>query len=212
MYPPAIVNVSVPSDPTLWDVLTAIGTVGAVLVALALGLVEQRRAALEQLQSNERQRGELARLAEERDAARSAQHDQAEREVARQARGVAAWFEQVAVTATVGGRRIKLYDDGSEVRVERPTVTAVNHSEMPVFGVEVHVHTDGDPLSTLLEAIPVLAPRAERSWNLKDHSFHWYNELPSVSVTFRDANGISWRRDQDGTLERRAPEVPPTGT
>lgn len=184
-----------------WEIIGAFASAAAVIVALWLGFRENAH-------REEERQAELSRLKEERDEARVERDEQRRHDRIRQARGVATWFELVAASPGQRMAAFGAYDDGA-APLEYPIATVVNHSDMPVFDVQVHAHTDA-PATVFVGQLPVLLPGAERKWNLNEREHNdvqWFNQYPTVSVRFRDANEVWWRRDQHGRLH----ELPPPG-
>lgn len=189
-----VVTVVVPSDPNIWDILTAIGTVGAVVAAVVLGLREQRRA-------SERQRQELERL--ERDRADAvAARDRAEGRERRvrheaQARRIAIWRQ-----------------DEARWSPELPATQAVvgNYSDEPIFNVSTRiVHADDSeswprPWHRILPGQQVFLFHDDR---VIEEGESWRLEIQDASVRFRDMSGQEWIRYLDGRLDEIDPPDDP---
>lgn len=164
-----------------WDALTALGTVSAVAVSVAVGLVSLFRAL----------RAESALAAERRQRV-----DDQRRATAGL---VAAWAESTYEPSSDGTHYLR-----------RVTAHLANESSEPVFHVNVVIGygtpvVQLGPLSIPAE-IPVLPARQTRSWDVTAgflaHSTG-NGQIPSdpvVSASFEDSRGVSWIRQYDGTL------------
>ncbi|MGC0252629.1 hypothetical protein [Pseudactinotalea sp. Z1748] len=171
----------------VWEALSAIGTLLAVLVAVGVAVREGRRA---------------------NRAERELRDDRARQEEERR-RAVAA-----VVTAIVEERHDPSPDGTHYVRRDRLILT--NASGEPVFGVVLGV-ARGEPPIALgpvfgPRSIPVLPAGSEREW---DVSFAMLATQPlygaiyepiSVELTFVDARGATWRRELDGSLNELGPD------
>jgi hypothetical protein len=173
-----------------WDIATAVGTVGAVVVALVLGLLEQHRA-------GQRQEDELRRLGEERtraEADRDSALDRSAREVReQQARRIAIWTEFDLSYGPEGSP-----DEDTPMITEELVVQ--NYSDMPIFHVLVAgVHEDES--TTLGGIAKVLLPGGELRKPLPSVEIGG-NELDQDAcyVFFRDVHGRFWTRYSNGDL------------
>ena len=164
-----MIGIDVESFPTTaWDVLTALGTIMAAVVALFLGLWEGH-------QARQRQVLELTRLAAERDAAVHADR-QRQKEV--QARQVAAWYKK---------KRVPLGPEdahGNPGDIDGYEVVGANYSQLPIFDVEL-VGEDPAGLLTQLSGTPLLLP------NESTHLFRNQEDtFARHGVRFRDTSEI----------------------
>lgn len=172
---------------TWWEAASALGTVGAVVVALLLAAAETARA----------RRAEHA-LAEERAKQRSAAEE-------RQAEMVSAWVE---IRATPS-------EDGSHYE-RKATVHIANESDLPVFNAKVSVGvqtaldrwTPVGPLAVPLP-LPVLASRSRQSWDITIPLLACSLETsdftggPTAAIAFTDSSGERWTREFDRGLTRQ---------
>ena len=163
---------------TVWDILTAVGTVGAVVVALWLGLLEQRR-------TSKRHQGDLSRLERERDEAKGAAERQAQQ---RQAKQVAVWFDYV--DAPPGGSIYQMH--------------IANYSDAPIMDVVIYLVTGkGSGRSAGSGYKAVLLPREHHDANVSPTLIDGDPDLlPSRLVVweFRDIAGRYWKVDLMGRL------------
>lgn len=171
---------------TWWEAATALGTVGAVIVALLLAWSERSRA----------RRAEKA-LAEERDEQKQAAEE-------RQAAMVSAWVEIEPIPN----------EDGSHYE-RRATVHVANESDRPVYNANVCIGiqnapsrwTPVGPLAVPLP-LPVLASRSRQSWDitlpLLACSMGVGNVMsgPTAAISFTDSSGDRWTRDFHLALTR----------
>lgn len=176
-----------------WDVVGAVATAAAVIVAVwgvrresrARKLAEARADAAEQARVAERERVDRGRA--DQDAARREQDRRA------QALQVIAWLEAVAVSHVITdteGRRL-------------PTMLRfhyVNHSSSPLFDVTLRVFASGFNEFVDVAQVPVVpggvretAPVPRR---VQQEQARGYGAV----VDFRDLHGVHWRRTQDGKL------------
>src|SRR5690606_11301152 len=81
-----------------------------------------------------------------------------------------------------------------------PHAVVLNNSDLPVFDVEVIVHSEGRPSGERIKRLPVLAPAREVAEQFSAEDFPSYNEEPVVSLRFRDAAEVAWVRGEDGRL------------
>lgn len=169
-----------------WDAAVAAGTIGAVIVALLLAIVERRRARrAERELSDERRSVEVQR---EMDLAAM----------------VSAWIEIQPEPSPDG----KHY-------VRRATVHVANESDRPAYNGNVciglrqtvHEWTRVGPLSVPLP-LPVLAPHSRQSWDITlpllavSSSQATINGHPTAAISFTDPSGQRWTRDFDLRLRR----------
>lgn len=172
------IDVEVNAFPTtIWDVLTGVGTIGAVLVALALGLHQNKA-------SKDRQSRELERLEVERDEARAAQtvaeQSEATRRKEEQARLIGLWVVKTP-REDVSGSPSSTY-----------LVKFANYSQAAIFDVAAFPEVSSDSEASLFSE---LQPEKHNSVSF-DGGVH---EMTFV-LTFRDIQGARWRRFQDGSL------------
>lgn len=164
-----------------WDVLSAIGTIAAVLLSLVLALQSQHRS---------------KDLQETLDSERKEREFQERRRVASL---VSAWTESTYIPSTDG------------THYNRSVIAYVaNFSSEPVFNVQARFFTGSSripigPLSTPIE-ISVLPSSKTRHWDisigLMGHSLGSM-EIPSeplVSITFTDSMDRVWERSETGVL------------
>lgn len=170
-----------------WDALSALGTVGAVVVALLLAATERRR----------------ARRAEKSLASERQLH--AARDTERAAAMVSAWIE-VAPRPSEGGRH---YDRLAVVHVS-------NQSDQPVYNANVCVGIQNEPgrwtpvgpLAVPLP-LPVLAPRSQQIWDITLPLMACSMDLgnfvsnPSAAIAFSDPSGQRWMRNFDLAIARQ---------
>lgn len=175
---------------TWWDAAQAVGTLTAVLVALALAGVESVRAA----RATRSQREMEARLSQ--DSRRAV------------ASLVSSWVEA----------RYEPSRDGNNY-TQRGTLFVANESNEPVFDVHVSVGV-GSPVVQLgpLAApvpLPVLPPRRTRQWDISSGLLAYgpiqgqYPSHPTARIDFTDARGVRWHRDFEGTLSDDASKPTP---
>ncbi len=169
-----------------WDAASAVGTVGAVVVALLLAVVERNRA-----------RRAEQELADERKSAA----DQREIDLAAM---VSAWIE-IQPEPNPDGKHY----------VRRATVHVDNESDRPAYDGNVCVGvrqtargwTRVGPLSVPLP-LPVLAPHSRQSWDITlpllacSSNQATINGHPTAAISFTDPSGQRWTRDFDLHLRR----------
>ncbi|QDP94789.1 hypothetical protein FOE78_01635 [Microlunatus elymi] len=165
-----------------WEALSAIGTVLAVLVSVAVAIREVARAR----------------------AAESALEDERRQRLAEQRRGIAA-----LVTAWAESQ-YEPSPDGTHY-VRRVIAHVANESTEPAFNLNV-VLAYGSPLIQLGPlSIPVpihvLPARQARSWDVSPgfaaHSTG-VGQVPTdpiASISFEDSRGVAWTRGYDGKLQ-----------
>jgi len=171
-------------DSRPWqDTVTAAATLGAVLVALTLGVVAEIRNA----------RDRRTRRAE--DAARRVEAEAA------QAQQVSAWLADRLIDRTASEAAIW----GKFRRVE---AIALNASSEPVWDVEIEVDqvepgdlAAPDVWSVRIERIGMIPPQERVVRTLRSTPPDAESPAPLV-MTFRDSAGARWRRDSHGVLER----------
>lgn len=173
---------------TVWDVLTAIGTAGAVLVSLLFAAVETQR----------RKKAEKAR-----DVAEANQH-----KVEKQAliAKVAVWHDVFLVEPTAGES-----GDGPPLLAERLRLTIYNHSDLPIFDVLPGFSDGGDvKLSAHLHDLDShgRGPTTVRLMPGESITVEVPPSQPDGSpigsaralFAFRDVRGDWWARDWSGTI------------
>ncbi|WP_406051307.1 hypothetical protein [Kribbella sp. NBC_00889] len=168
-----------PHDP-VWriavDVVTAIGTLGAVIVAVWVAFLERA----------ERKSADQARLKaeEERDALRTDERES-------QARRIVGWLEDETLDAksayVLGGSRT------------RTVIVVTNGSDLPAFNVSPQAYSPEIATASVAEYIPVLPP-GETIRRPLHGVVEAYNERPYAILEFRDAAGRRWQRDEKGGL------------
>ncbi|WP_194522356.1 hypothetical protein [Cellulosimicrobium sp. JZ28] len=204
MDPFPIEVVIAPNDPNVWDILTAIGTVGAVVVAIALGWVEGRR-------RNRAQKQELMRLEQDRvDAV-------AERLAADAARDRAEGREAL-LRHQAQARRVAIWrQDEASWAPEIPGTQAVvgNFSDEPIFNISTRVVNADDSEMfgrTWYRLLPGQQGFVFDTSRFETHDL-WKMEIQDASVRFRDMAGQEWIRYLDGRLDEiEAPDDPYTCT
>lgn len=173
-----------------WEAATAIGTVGAVIVALLLAWRESRRA----------RRAEKA-LAAEQTRQRAALEEA-------QSSMVSAWVEIEPAASSEGTH----YE-------RRATVHVANESDRPVYNANVCIGVQNDtdrwtpvgPLAVPLP-LPVLASRSRQSWDitlpLLACSIEAGNFMsgPTAAIAFTGPSGQRWTRNFDLALTRQSKE------
>ncbi|KON72588.1 hypothetical protein M768_13860 [Cellulosimicrobium cellulans F16] len=196
MNPFPIDVIIAPNDPNGWDIATAIGTVGAVVVALVLGLVEQTRA-------GRRQKDELARLEaerdEEREGRRQAEEAESRRHAEEHARQVAIWGKRwAAATRTEPGG----------VTHE---ATFANYSRWPVFDLYFGLIWTDDGRFQQVAGRDILMPGEERNMMSGTAIVETHSRQSVIALHFRDLNGRWWFRTESGELYSavRYPELLP---
>lgn len=173
---------------TWWDALSALGTVGAVVLALGLAFAENARA----------RRAEKG-LQEERLRQRLDLQESA-------AGMVSAWIEMTPVPSADG------------THYERHAVVHVaNESNRPAYNANVCVGIQNEPgrwtpvgpLSVPLP-LPVLAPRSRQTWDITlpllacSMDSGNFVSNPTAAIAFSDASGQRWTRDFDLGLTRQS--------
>lgn len=173
---------------TWWEAASALGTVGAVVVALLLAAGEGARA----------RRAERA-LAKERADQRADAEE-------RQAGMVSAWVEIQATPS----------EDGSHYE-RKATVHVANESDRPVYNANVCIGvqnalnrwTPVGPLAVPLP-LPVLASRSRQSWDITIPLLACSIEGgtimsgPTAAIAFTDSSGERWTRNFDLALTRQS--------
>lgn len=189
MDPFPIELVTASNDPNVWDILTAIGTVGAVIAAVILGWWEQHRAGA-------RQRDELARLERERDEARvqrdAAEHAEMRRERESQARRVAIWLQD---------------DPGYFPELMDTCVVVGNFSDSPIFAVSAAA-TTSDPHDPVFRPIARILPGQILELEEKFPA-DYPTEYSGATIEFRDMAGTMWRRTNRGGPPEELTSTPP---
>lgn len=174
--------VVVPSGPDFWDILTALGTAGAVIVALFLGVRDQRRSA-------QVQRDELLRLERERDEAQTAQRTAEQRDAQRER-------EAQARTVTIWARRFAIGDQ------KNMTLGIANGSSQIITSVMVIVEKSDASRYIALSSQVVEAGAYFAGIALDPDLATEWPKSDRVYVEFDDAAGESWRKFENGSLER----------
>lgn len=188
----AVIALRDPSHEVLganvWDVLTSLGTLLAVVVAVSVAVVESRR--------NRDSQIELGRL-----ASKSAQDERS-----RVARRVVGAVEQSYVPSA---------DRATYIR--RATLTLANDSDEPIFSIHVQVAKGYPPVPVgplaAPERIPVVPARSRQTWDVSlpllavSDTLTTLGSPPTVSIEFTDARGVRWYRDYDGSI--REAEIAP---
>lgn len=180
-------DVNVISGPGVsgWEIATAVGTVGAVVIALFVG-------AIEVFFSNRRHRETIRRLEQDRDEAREAQRiaeSRADTEaIWRQARSVAFWSvdQHEAVVNPFGD---PLY------HVAKTYWTLENFSDSPVFNVIVCFYDPEGLAIPIGTRVPILRPGEA----------HTEEQPPQAAkhrtqARFRDLRRVEWTHRQDALL------------
>ncbi|MGW8565846.1 hypothetical protein [Isoptericola sp. NPDC055881] len=166
------IEVVVRDSAGLWDIMTAVGTVGTVIVAVVLGLREQRAASRE-----------IARLEQDRDRAVAAE---VRRDREHQARHVAVWRDTDPP---------EIWEWCGEDLPPEPThrLWIANQSEMPVFDVTPCVD-DGQGATSFEVSRPAIRPGESICVDLpgNPHRALWF---------FRDVPSNEWSRDSGGILD-----------
>ena len=167
-----------------WDMLTAIGTVSAVVVSVALGALGWWR--------SKQDRKELIKVREE-----AAEREERESEVERRrvAGLVTAWVTDTysrAPDAECYKRTVKLH--------------LANESNEPMVNATLNVLLGDDPLLIGPLATPtpivVIPPRRELAWDITTGIQAFENNItPMVTLGFTDADGRRWLRDREGKLQ-----------
>lgn len=169
-------------DAQFWEIISALGTVGAVVVALALGIVQGiwTKRAQDELKNERKKAFEEARLSV--------------------ASMVAAWVET------------NYTFDGDQEPTNRFSATLYvdNQSSEPVKDLPLAVVV-GDPPVQLgpLSApfvIPVLPPHRTRQWDitpglLAAYGPHGLPDEPVVRLWFKDRHDTAWYRDHAGRVQ-----------
>lgn len=170
-----------------WDVAVAVGTVGAVIVALVLAFAERKR---------------TKRAEEELKDERASASARREMELAAM---VSAWVE-ITPNASVDGKHY----------IRQATVHVDNQSDRPAYNGNVCVGvrqtangwTPVGPLAVPLP-LPVLPPHSRQSWDITlallacSSNQATINGHPTAAISFSDPSGQRWTRDFDLKLSRR---------
>ena len=169
-----------------WDALSAIGTVGAVVVALLLAWFERRRARRSERELEVQRRGQL--------------------EVGRRAVAemVSAWVEITMVSSSTGDHYVR-----------RATLHVDNQSNEPVYNASVCVGIPGEaqdwiPVGALAAPLPlpVVAARSGQTWDITlplmacSSDIGGLSQHASAALAFSDPSGQRWVRSFDGHLRR----------
>lgn len=170
------------------DVTTAVGTAGAAVVALGLGLRAEWRAI------------RVERQAKEEDERRQAIH-------------VAAWM-LVEQDDGQGPHEVDVDDQSFNPRKARAYEVVQNASEEPIWDVVVNApiiiekekESSGFEFSETEDEIISIGPHEMRKSEITVMSLS-YNRLP-LRVEFRDNAGRDWSRDNRGRLHRGRTSVP----
>jgi hypothetical protein len=171
------------------DVTTAVGTAGAAVVALGLGLRAEWRAT-----RLERQQRGL--------------------DIQRQATQVAAWMiverhmDEGGIEVDAGDPSLDVLDPAYDPRGVRVCVVVQNASDQPIWDVITHIPTfepknkDSAELKSadIEDERIVIGPGETIRIPIEILTIR-YNRLP-VEVEFRDNAGGEWRRDERGRLYR----------
>lgn len=182
------------SSPAPWaDVLAAVGTILAVVVALVFGVREVRRL-----------RGEQSDRADERAAQDSLR-------ARRQAEQVTAWQRQwiqpTGITVSPEEARNPTMATRDALSTENRELLVLNTSDAAVYDVAVYFE---DPTilpsrRTWVWRHAVLAPASEPVRQAVSPRPQWGGaEQVVLRVTFMDAANRYWERDDRGNLSRRA--------
>ena len=163
---------------TVWDVLTTVGTLGAVVVALWLGLLEQRR-------TSKRHQDDINRLQRERDEANRAAERQAQE---RQAKQVAVWDDFVDAPPCGSNHQMHI----------------TNYSDAPIMDVAIRLVTGKGATRSAGDGYKaVLLPREYHDANVPPELLgDDPNSLPNRLIvwSFRDLAGRYWKVDLMGRL------------
>lgn len=170
------------------DTLSALASSGALLVSVAVAVIESVRS---------------SRARKERDTVLREQKKNERRAVASR---ITAWIEQTYEPSTDGShyleRVIAHISNESDVSVYQVFPTVSLHPYIPGSAPSV----DLGPLS-MPETIAVLPPKREWIADLSDALIvHRQEErgavpdIPMIDISFMDANGVRWQRDADGEL------------
>ncbi|WP_157257598.1 hypothetical protein [Oerskovia sp. Root918] len=200
-----------------WEVVAALGTAVAVIVAL-FELVGQSRA---RTRAEEREREAADLHAAEREAAKvereraAIEREQsaamrAERDRRAQALHVVAWLEPHETTSWqgLGGKRISEFEN---------KIYFTNGSTSPVFDVQVLVYDKATNQYHDRGRIPVLAAESTRESWLREPEHLISSDTVVAEIRFRDLQGNRWRRLENGELQEvdehgnpLGPSSPPT--
>lgn len=173
-----------------WEAATALGTVGAVAVALLLAWSESRRARRAEEALTDERASQLERLEEAPSSM------------------VSAWVEIEPTPSSQG----TYYE-------RRATVHVANESDRPVYNANVCIGVQNEPgrwtpvgpLAVPLP-LPVLASRSRQSWDitlpLLACSIEAGNFMsgPTAAIAFTDPSGDRWTRNFDLALTRQSQE------
>jgi hypothetical protein len=176
-----------------WDILGAIATAGAVVVAMwgvrrearARKVAEERAAAAEEARSAERASAERYRASRE-----AAQADGVRRSQALQ---VIAWLEEVPATHVIS-------DGSGEPLSTMFRCRYVNHSSSPLFDVRLRVFVSG--LNEFIEVlqVPVIPGDVRETAPVPEEIQRERGRHYEAIMDFRDLRGVRWRRTQSGRL------------
>ncbi len=187
-YSATVVQLLLTSPSDWWEALTALGTVGAVVVALLLAGAERSR--------RKKAEGQL-------DQQRTAELDAGQRAIAEL---VSAWVDVQAVPSV----------DATHY-VRKATVHVENQSDSPAYNANICMGvqnaadrwTPVGPLAVPLP-LPVLPPKSNQTWDITLPLMACSVDLggltyqPAAAIAFSDPTGQRWARGFDSTLERRA--------
>lgn len=165
-----------------WEILGAIGSAFAALVALWLASRERvDRQAAERDRDEAREAQKRAELAETRRMREA------------QARSVVVWADHLVDVLPTGRRNIA-------------RVGAANYSDKPIMDVRFRI--DGEALPLVLDhvdrsSLPVLHPEMSTTASHVGGPTTPAND--DIGAEFRDAAGVWWRRSAAGGLEELSP-------
>lgn len=173
-----------------WEIVAALATSAAVLVALLSIRTERRRARAE----HERAEHATAQAVAERarsDAWRAEQADAARRA---QALRVIAYPARKAVFRSIGGTSAHTWE-----------LKVANHSDAPIFDVHVTVSVGDWHDEVTLELLS--------AYEMVSHPTDRLVRDPQATATihFRDVAGLRWTRHSTGELLEQRPESSGTG-
>lgn len=170
---------------SFWQMIGALGTVGAVVVALTLGRRDSKL-------RSDAQKAELSRLERERDEARRLSELQARRAQAEQ---IHFWiaptkWDTIYAEGPPGERELVDWVDGKHLVLR-------NASAVPVISPTIHY--------TFPRLDKKFAYDGDRDALLPSTQFEAFSPLDLDDATgfaeFRDVNSVWWRRWGDGRLE-----------
>lgn len=174
---PSSFSCSLPTDDTTWDMLSAVGTVGATLVALLFGFFSHRHSKQEQKARRSQEEELASQAADER---RAIIRSQAER--------VACWLEWEKVEPLPSGSNPKFL---MYPRKEW-SIVVQNASDQPIWEVGIFHWSLGTSKFT---PIPVLAAGTTRKVPVRPKREEDGLTLEEpVDVRFRDNAGRNWYR------------------